>query len=42
MTEEEFWKCTPKKLDALYDIHCKVKGYNDKNNETGYIDDIFF
>ena len=32
MTEDEFWKCTPRKLFALLNIHAEVKG-NIKENK---------
>lgn len=33
MTEEEFWRCTPRKLKALMDIHCETNS-PDKDNKT--------
>jgi hypothetical protein len=42
MSEEEFFKCTPKKLDALYKIYKQVKGIESEENETEYIDNILF
>lgn len=29
MTEEEFWKCTPRKLFSLLTIHGEVSGQSD-------------
>ncbi|MDT8718982.1 hypothetical protein IAI10_20215 [Clostridium sp. 19966] len=40
-SEESFWKSTPKKLNALYEIHCEVNGIKNEE-EKGYIDDIIF
>ena len=42
MTEDEFWVCTPKKLDALYQIYKQVNGIEDKESEAEYIDNILF
>jgi len=42
MKEENFWKCTPLKLNSLFAVHKKVEGIENENNETGYIDDVFF
>lgn len=44
MSEEQFWKCTPVKLNTLFAVHRKVEGIGseNENNETGYIDDILF
>lgn len=43
MTEEQFWKCTPRKLDELFKIYKEVNGVNERHNEDiGYIDDVFF
>ncbi len=44
MTEVQFWKCTPIKLNSLFAIHKKVEGIEseNENNEQGYIDDILF
>lgn len=43
MTEEQFWKCTPLKLNELFRIHKKIEGVkNDNENTPGYIDDILF
>ena len=48
-TEEQFWRMTPRKLFALYDMHCKCNGlgkYSEGHKESngvrkGYIDEIF-
>lgn len=42
MTENEFWRCTPKKLFALWDIYKETKGINNKEENEGFIDDIMF
>lgn len=44
MTEEQFWRCTPLKLNILFNVHKQVEGYTDENenNEDGFIDDILF
>jgi len=41
MTEEQFWRCTPKKLQALFNVYKKVNGIEDKE-EKGFIDDLIF
>ena len=41
MTEEQFWKSTPKKLQALFNIYKKVNGIGDKE-EFDYIDNVLF
>jgi uncharacterized phage protein (TIGR02216 family) len=33
MTEEEFWKCTPRKLFALLNIHGEVSGVSESLNK---------
>lgn len=41
-SEKEFWKMTPRKLNALSDLHIKINA-NDKkgtNPRPGYIDQI--
>lgn len=41
MTEEQFWKCTPKKLIGLMKVHKEVNGIKDNENEKiDYIDSI--
>ena len=40
MTEDEFWKSTPKKLQALFNVYKKVNGIDDKDMDT--IDNIVF
>ncbi|WP_413373290.1 hypothetical protein [Paenibacillus taichungensis] len=42
MTDQEFWRCTPRKLFGLWEVHMRVNGL-DKENEKpsappGYID----
>jgi hypothetical protein len=39
MSEDEFWKCTPKKLQALFNVYKKVNGTDD---DKAYIDEIMF
>ena len=39
MTEEQFWKSTPKKLQALFNVYKKVNGIEDKE-EFDYIDNV--
>ncbi|GAA0109244.1 hypothetical protein [Clostridium tertium] len=41
MTEEQFWKSTPKKLQALFKIYKSVNGIED-NEELDTIDSINF
>lgn len=41
MTEEQFWKSTPKKLQALFNVYKRVNDIEDKE-ERGFIDDIIF
>ncbi len=41
MTEEQFWKSTPKKLQALFNVYKRVNGIEDKE-EPDYIDNIIF
>lgn len=41
MTEEQFWKSTPKKLQALFSVYKRVNGIEDKE-ELDYIDNIMF
>lgn len=43
MNEEQFWKCTPLKLNELFRIHKKIEGIdNESENNKGYIDNILF
>jgi len=42
MSENEFWRCTPRKLFALYDVYKDVNGIKSEKEESGYIDDILF
>jgi hypothetical protein len=39
MSEDEFWKCTPKKLQALFNVYKKINGIDD---DKAYIDEIMF
>jgi len=39
MTEEQFWECTPKKLQALFKVYKKVNGIEDENG-FDYIDNV--
>lgn len=41
MTEEQFWKSTPKKLQALFKIYKKVNGI-EETEELDCIDNINF
>jgi hypothetical protein len=41
MTEEQFWECTPKKLQALFKVYKKVNGIDDED-EFDYIDNVLF
>lgn len=41
MTEEQFWKSTPKKLQALFKVYKKVNGIEEQE-EFDYIDNIIF
>lgn len=42
MSEEEFLKCTPKKLFALTDIHLKINSpKEEKKEKEEYIDNLF-
>ncbi len=40
MSEEQFWRSTPKKLQALFTIYKRVNGIEEE--EEGFIDDIIF
>lgn len=43
MSEIEFWKCTPRKLMALYDVHKQVKGIETQEEEQEvFADQIAF
>jgi len=44
MEEEQFWKCTPLKLNTLFSVHKKVEGIESgsENNNSEYIDNIMF
>jgi hypothetical protein len=41
MTEEQFWKSTPKKLQALFSVYKAVNGVGSKD-ELEPIDNILF
>ena len=41
MTEEQFWKSTPKKLQALFNVYKRVNGIEDKE-EFDSIDNVIF
>ncbi|WP_346914245.1 hypothetical protein [Clostridium sp.] len=41
MTEEQFWKSTPKKLQALFSVYKKANGIEEEE-ELDYIDNIIF
>ncbi|WP_339273616.1 hypothetical protein MKY59_20990 [Paenibacillus sp. FSL W8-0426] len=43
MSEEEFWRCTARKLFALWEIHVRVNGLDQQEEKKpsappGYID----
>lgn len=42
MNESEFWKSTPRKIDALMKVHREVNSYDNNDNEAqeGFIDDV--
>lgn len=40
MTEEQFWKSTPKKLQALFNVYKRVNGIEEE--ELDYIDNVIF
>lgn len=40
MGEEEFWKCTPKKLFALWETHMQVNGLKTEKDEVAFIDEL--
>ncbi|WP_432408640.1 hypothetical protein [Wukongibacter sp. M2B1] len=45
MTETEFWRCTPRKLFSLWEIHKEVNQLNKSNKDNtkeGYIDDVIW
>lgn len=48
MTENEFWRCTPRKVMALWDIHGQFNNFEVKDEETiedegkSFIDEIPF
>lgn len=35
MSDEQFWKCTPRRLFALHKVHAEIHSYKDDNVETG-------
>jgi hypothetical protein len=41
MNEEQFWRSTPKKLQALFSIYKRVNGI-EKEEELDYIDNVIF
>lgn len=41
MTEEQFWKCTPKKLHSLFKVHKAVNGLSEESTYDT-IDNILF
>lgn len=42
MSEQEFWKTTPRILDALVSVHAEVNDPESRpKNKKGYIDEIF-
>jgi hypothetical protein len=41
MAEQEFWRCTPRKLWALLDVHSDLHGGEQKEKiQMGYIDQV--
>lgn len=44
MSEESFWRSTPKKVGTLWDIHADFNGWTNKDEEEErvYIDQIPF
>jgi hypothetical protein len=40
MTEEQFWRSTPKKIQGLFDVYKTINGFEDDNLEA--IDNIIF
>jgi len=46
MPEQAFWKCTPRKLIALIDVHVKINGGDSKKEKAqpkqGFIDHVIF
>jgi hypothetical protein len=42
MSEREFWRCSPRKLIALFEVHKRVNGVKEEDKEQKvYIDQIF-
>jgi len=41
MTEEQFWRSTPKKLQGLYKVYKKVNGIEEQG-DFDYIDNVIF
>lgn len=41
MTEEQFWKSTPKKLQGLFNVYKRVNGIEEEE-ELDYIDNVIF
>ncbi|MEW8994394.1 phage tail assembly chaperone [Clostridium sp.] len=41
MTEEQFWRSTPKKLQALFNVYKRANGVEEEE-ELDYIDNIIF
>ena len=39
MSEDDFWKCTPKKIQALFNVYKSINGLSD---ELETIDNIIF
>jgi len=41
-SEKEFWRMTPRKLRALFNVHVEVNKTDDKksDNRKGYIDEV--
>jgi len=43
LSEDEFWRSTPKKIGMLWSIHCKFNGWKFKDEEkVQFIDEIPF
>jgi len=41
MSEKEFWRCSPRKLYALLDVHSEIHGGEKKKKpKMGFIDQV--
>jgi hypothetical protein len=41
MSEKEFWRCTPRKLFALWNVHKKVNGLDTKTTKKEENKEVF-